>query len=298
MPPFLRIQWRSKSVKEKYEPMFRAAQNIYRTLEFHTVLEGFRSVTTEHVPHHQFDVVQQNHIRNGLVFLPLQKVGSYEGFASSHPPVVPGKPWSYYGVVADSIEHAEEFAHASEVGDHVALGRLLGYPECCLQAFKEKWVDQRITDTTWQQALSSPADNIRTQDNNLIRLKDVPWESNNFLRSYAVGPIFHNKCSIHCEDTLSIAKRWIDLAQTMKLEGLKEMEMFNRMPMEWDAYKGIAYIKTPLFKISTSTVACTERYQVQLEGTYFPEEGGKGLDYPWTEELVTMSRNGNQLIYS
>lgn len=297
MPPFLRIQWRSKAVKDKYEPMFEKAKNIYRTLEMETVVRGFRHVTTDHVAAHDFDWKQQKYIQQGLVFVPMQKVGLYNGFASSHPPVVEGRPWSYYGVVADTLEHAQQFMEATRANDHYTLGKLLGYPECCLKAFQEVWLDQGYKDTVWQQANVHP-ETVREREGNRVRLHSVPWMSNNLLRAFGVGPIFHNKCSIHCHDTAVIAQRWIELAEELKLDGLAEMEMFLRMPMEWDAYKGIAFIKTPLFKASTNSVSCKERYQVQLEGTYFPPEGGRGLEFPWTEELVTMARNGNRLIYS
>lgn len=297
MPPFLRIQWRSKEVKEKYEPMFHEAQNVFRLLEKETVAQGIRRVTTDHVAPEHFDVAQQHYIQRGLYFLPLKQVANYAGFATYHPQVEEGKPWRYYGVIAKTVADAEAFAHADEIGDHIAMGRLLGYPQCCLEAFQNVWLEG-YTDPIWQQAQASSQSFIREQEGNRIRLKDVPWQSQSLLRLFGIGPIFHVKCSTHCQHTLDIANQWIDLADQQKMKGLAEMELFQRMPMKWDCYKGISYITSPLFKISTNSMATTQPYQVEFEGTYFPSEGGNGLGFPWSEEIVTMSRNGNTLNYS
>jgi hypothetical protein len=294
MPPFARIQWASKDIKEKYEPMFNLAKTVYGRLEKETVKHGLRHVTTEHVSPYDFDVRQQEFAKNGMVFLPLQKVGHYTGFSNYHPPVEEGKPWHYYGVLADSIEHAEQFAHATEIGDHTTIGKLLGFPECCIDMFNTKWKEGYV-DPVWQQAEKTDQKYVSKKEDKLIRLKDLPWEANTMLRTFNVGPIFHVKDSFDCPHTIQKAKDWVKLAKDLNMEGLKEMEMFLRMPVEWDALKGIAYIRTPLFKASINSVTCTERHRVQLEGTYFPSDSPKGLGFPWSEAFVTVARNGNKL---
>lgn len=294
MPPFIRMQWRSKEARDKYQNAFNQARIFFRTLEMESVVHGIRHVTTDHVRSEDLDKKQMAYIRKGLVFLPIQKVGEYSGFSTYHPKVEEGKPWSYYGVVADSIEHAEEFAHASQIGDQKAQGRLLGYPSCCVEAFENIWM-KGYTDPIWQQAIALDDSKIRKREGNTIRVKDAPWEINALLKGYSIGPVFHHKCSLDCPHSLENARRWIELGKEIKVPGMKEMEMFLRMPMEWDCYKGIAYTKTPLFKISANSMPTTERFRVQVEGTYFPEEGAGGLDFPWTEQFVTVARNGNQL---
>ncbi len=294
MPPFLRMQWRSKEVRDKYLHSFNLARIFFRSLELESVIHGLRHATTDHVAPEDFDKKQQMYIKKGLVFLPIQKVGEYSGFSTYHPAVEEGKPWNYYGVVADSIQHAQEFAHASDVGDQKVMGNLLGYPVCCTQFFEDVWL-KGYTDPIWQQANASSKEKIRHVESNRIRLKDVPWESNSLLKSHSIGPVFHVKCSIDCPHTLQCCREWIALGQHLKIPGMREMEMFLRMPMEWDCTKGIVYIKTPLFKISTNSMSIVQRYRVQVEGTYFPHEGSSGLDFPWTEEFVTVARNGNQL---
>lgn len=295
MPPFLRIQWASKEIKEKYEPMFHKAKNVFQVLEQESVKHGLRSCTTSHVDPHDFDRRQQEYIKQGLVFLPIQKVGMYNGFSNYHPEIEEGKPWQYYGVVADSIEHAEQFAHASSVNDHTLLGKLLGYPTCCTKHLNDVWLKEKITDTTFQQALNTSKEFVKVKEEKFIRLKNLPWESNNILRPFLLGPIFHMKCSLDCSHTQEIALKWIELGKKLNVDGMKEMEMFLRMPAEWDALKGIAYVRTPLFKASFNSVTCTERHIVQVEGSYYPEDAPKGLSFPWNEFWNTVSKNGNKL---
>lgn len=295
MPPFARIQWVSKEVKLKYEPMLEKAKNVYLQLEELSVQHGLRHCTTSHVDPNRMDIRQQEYIKKGMYFLPQEKVGHYTGFSNYHPPVEEGKPWHYYGVVADTVENALKFAEATDRLDHTTLGQLLDFPECCVEFFNENWVKKGIHDPVWQQALNANEKNIRIKEDNLIRLKDIPWQANPLLKYLSVGVIFHVCDSLTCEKTLKRSMDWINLAKELKIDGLKELEMFLRMPMEWDALKGIAYIRTPLFKLAINSVTCTERFKVQLEGTYFPDDVPRGNEYPWSEQFVTVARNGNKL---
>jgi hypothetical protein len=297
MPPFARLQWVSGNLKDKYEPMFNKAKNLYKETEFLTVLHGLRTTTTASIHPQNMDAFQQNMVQKGLIFLPLRRVGIYNGFSTYHPPVEENKPWNYYGVVSNSIEGAEEFAHAEENTDHRIMGKLLGYPQCCIDSFFENW-DKGYTDQVWQQALVGDSSNIRIKENNLIRLKNIDWESNTLLKYFNIGPLFHTKCSITCKHSSIYAKNIIDLAHRLNVDGLQEVEMFSRMPMEWDASKGIAFIRTPLFKAEINSVTCTEPFKVQLEGTYFPDDSGKSIEFPWSERWTTQARNGNKLTFS
>lgn len=297
MPPFARMQWASGKIKDKYEPLFNKARNVYYRTELESVIHGLRNTTTASINPNDLDTVQQNFARNGLIYLPLRRVGQYEGFSSYHPPAEDGKPWHYYGVVSNSIDEANEFANADDTGDHKTIGRLLGYPKCCIDTFFHNW-SKGYTDQVWQQAQQEGPENIRSSDDNCIRIKNVHWQSNTILKYFSMGPLFHTKCSINCKSSSEMAERIIDLANKLQLEGLKELEMFLRMPMEWDASKGIAFIRTPLFKAEINSVTCVKPFKVQLEGTYFPDDSPKSNNFPWSEAWTTQARNGNKLTYA
>lgn len=296
MPPFLRIQWVSKQVEEKYSPMLSKASNVFRFLEKESVVRGLRDVTTDSID----PISYKEHLKfladKGLYFIPIKKVANYSGFASYHPEPQPGKPWHYYGVVCKDPKKGYEFIEATENGDHVKIGRLLGYPECCLDAFHNNFILNGYSDSIWQQGLKTSNAKIDLE-NRVIKIKDIAWESNNILKAYSANIIFHTKCSLDCKHTEKIAKEWISIAEDMNIDGLKEMELFSRLPFEWDALKGIAVIRTPLFKIETNSVSCLQRYRVQVGGSYFPDDSGKSNEFPWSEAIVTYAKNGNKLNY-
>jgi hypothetical protein len=283
LPAFNRIQWASKEIKEKYEPMLKTAKQFFHDLEKLSVEHKLRKATTAHVYPEHLMFYQQQLLKRGLVYVPIQKVGWSDGVASYHPKVEEGKPWTYYGAVSYDIKHAIEFANASEEEshvDHTVLGKLLGYPTCCTEYFLDRF-NQGFIDNVWDAAMATDEKHIRVKDDNLIVLKDLPWEANFVMRSMSIGALFHLSCSFTCSDTLAFARSWYDLGKELNIPGREEVEMFLRMPIEWDCYKGIAYIKTPLFKAAINSNMSSERYVVRLEGTYYPKEAPNSNQFPW-----------------
>lgn len=285
MPPFARIQWVSKTIKEKYEPKFNLAKNVFKRLEIETVAHGIRSCTTGHVFPEKYDEFTQNLAKKGLIFLPIQKVGYYVGSSSYHPKVEPGKPWLYYGVITNNLEDGKVFVEASKNKDHIIIGKLLGYPDCCIKFFNDLFA-KGYTDLQWHSSLNTNGhikSNIQKERYNQVRLKNVPWEINTMLRSFNLHLIYHQTCSHDCQHSLKIARKWLKLAEDLKVEGLEELKMFLQMPMEWDSLKGIAYIRTPLFKAMVNSNPSIEQYVVQREGIYYPEDAPKAIKFPWNE---------------
>lgn len=284
MHSFTRMQWlTNKKVKKVWESRFAKASRLFFNLEHESVIHGLRDVTTAHIPHVNYDVVVRELNKKGLIFLPSKKIAPFTGKMNYHPPIVQGQPWSYYGVLANRIDKAEAFAHATEMNDNMTLGKLLGYPACCSKFFEDTFQSGYV-DPVWQQALQTKEKYIVTKEEQFIRLKNTDWRINPMLNMFPIGVQFHTRCSFHCESSLILAKEWISLATELKIDGLKEAEMFLRMPMEWDCYKGIAYIKSPLFKISTASNQTKRKYIVQVEGDFYPEEGANGLVFPYNEK--------------
>lgn len=305
MPPFSRLQWAGLEIKEKWEPKFNAARKFYQTLEKETVRHGIRKVTTEQFSSEMLDIKLKELNRNGLVFIPLRKVGLYNGRSDYHPPVVNGMPWGYYGVVSTRIEYAQEFADATETMNQQKMGELLGYPKCCIDFFDNTFKNN-IFDPVWQQAENVSEKNKVVKEmkkvkehlhidwsttQHLIRLKNIPWQSNSLLKNFQIGAIFHTSCSLDCPHTLGIAKQWFDLGKDIKCIGLDETRDFLTMPMEWDCLKGISYVRTPLFKASFNSNTSIDQYTVQIEGKFYPEDGVSGSVFPYTEKVYINFKN-------
>lgn len=287
MHPFIRFQWANKKIKDNWEGKFKQASNFFRVMELDSVKLGLRSVTTTHIMPQELDSKIQEYNKMGIVFLPIQKVGMYKGKSSYHPPVEKGKPWFYYGVLADNITHAEEFAHASDTSNHRKLGELLGFPTCCIDSFMETFLN-KIVDPVWQQANKVDNKFVVEKSGNFIKLKDMPWEMNSLLKNFGLMTGFQSYCSTNCEHSLKIAKEWTSIGKDV--DGLKELETFLRMPMEWESSKGIAFVRTPLFKASYNSNFSEELYTVQREGSFYPENGAKGIGFPFSEEIYIKFR--------
>jgi hypothetical protein len=289
MPPFARVVWASKEVEEEWAPKVQLAARAYARLEFESVIHGLRACTTAHAVPENLVSFTQFYAKKGLMYHPLKHVGSYSGFAHTHQPVLPGRPSSWFGVVARKPEDAYAFAHASALTedtkdspiDHDTIGALLGYPECCRKFFTEVW-GAGYVDPVWQQAENCEGPYIAKREEHLIQMDaSTPWETSPLLRYMGIRIVPQIPCSHDCKHSMAIAKDWIDLGRELKIEGMDEIEQFLRMPVEWDCLKGIAYVSTPIFKLETNSMTCYPRHVVQKEGTFRPKGGAKGLKFPF-----------------
>jgi len=281
MPPFTRTLWVSPKAKEVWEPRIRLAAQAYWSLEKETVKNGLRRCTTAHVSPDQLPAYSLELAKQGLVFLPRLKVGSYNGFAHKHPPVEKGKPWNWYGPVANSIEAAKEFVEAEQAGNHRAIGDLLGYPKCCQEFFSTVWTAGYV-DPIWQAAINTNAvaSSKTSEYSTIVYGPSLPltWSGSRYngLRIAA-----HIPCSYSCEKTRSGSARWVELGRTLRLPGLSELIDLLNMPTSWDCLHGIAQITTPIYRLVTNSTPCHPRYVVRKHGEFIPEYAAKGNQFPF-----------------
>lgn len=289
MPPFARMVWASKEIKEKWEPRLRIASRTYWKLEHETVARGHRECKTLHIDSREITQTIMSLGQQGLCFVPIQEVAKYNGFAHTHIQPVPGQPFSYYGAVSRNLSSAVDFANASKQftddghPNHERIAELLGYPKCCTDFFLDKWTAGYI-DPVWQYSINVQKDNIKNQKEHFIRLKDtIPFETNTILKYIGLRILPHIPCSPDCKHSVKMAKEWVELARELNDNGIEYLLEFLQMPYEWDCLKGISYITTPLFKIETNSMSCYPKHIVQKEGLFYPEEAPKSLKFPWSE---------------
>lgn len=250
MPPFARTVWASPEAKQIWEPKINVASRAYYKLELETVIRKTRDCTTRHINPDRMDSEIRELSQMGLVFLPMQKVGTYTGFAHRHPPVIKGKPWNWYGVVSHSPKYAEAFALATDRRNHGAIGDLLGYPQCCQSFFSEMWPNGFI-DPIWQAAI-----NTRGAVKSDYKI-ELPTECSPLwtgLRYIGVRLTPHLSCSFSCSPTAEIVNQWLEIGKD--LEGIEDLQELLSLPCEWNCSKGIAIVTTPYFKISTNSNPC------------------------------------------
>lgn len=288
MSPFVRLNWANLEAREFWEPRLQSAAEAFNFLEMETVAKGIRSCATTHIFPQDMESRLLELGSRGLMFLPIQKVGQYGGFSHYHPPVIEGRPWSYYGVVSKSPDDARLFVessdHTSEKGvDHTTIGRLLGFPDCCIEFFNEVWC-KGFVDPIWQQAKGVDKKFVSEESEHLIRLnRGVDHNLNDMLRYIGLRIISHLPCSFDCKKSSQIANSWIELGRELEIEGLDDLLDILKWPIEWDCLKGIAIVSTPVFKLTTNSVTCYPRYVVQKEGLIYPEKAARGLKFPFID---------------
>lgn len=253
--PFARIIWASPESKKEWEPKITLARQCYSRLERETVKEGLRKCTTTHVAPSQINEVARNLAKQGLVFLPYKKVGTYSGFAHSHPPVIENKPWNYYGPIATKIEDAELFCASEDKGDHETIAKLLGYPECCSAFFRNVWMAGYIDPVFQSAGGNGTSTEVRTNPSMLFI----------GLRYIGVRIAPHLPCSVACLESLMIAHQWLDVADQNRIPGKDELLEVLLLPLEWNCYKGIAEVTTKHFKVVTNSNPCSEPYKVIVQ---------------------------------
>jgi len=281
MPPFARTVWVSEEAREHWEPVLQKASQFYNIMEDLSVREGVRHLMTTNVYPEDLTSFSEENLDDGLFFVPIIEVGEYDGFAHYHPPVEEGKPWHYYGPLGRP-SYVKEFVKADSEGDHVRMGQLLGFPECCTTFFHDEWLKGYI-DPIWQIAMNTPEESVVLRDERFIRLKAYP-EVLSLLRYIGPRFTFHIPCSTTCESSKKIAEDWVAVARKHgyheEVDALYEVLSW---PVEWSVLHGIAEIKTPVFKTTTNSVPTKQKYTVQIEGTRYPEHAATGLQFPYRQ---------------
>jgi hypothetical protein len=202
--------------------------------------------------------------KKGLVVLPVQWIGDFEGFIH----YTPQGDSSVYCIVARKVEEAIKFREAFAAGDHEAQGEMLGFPKCCREAFARNWADG-LFDPIWQSACSDyPL--AMPEENRVRRIAAHPY-SNPLLRYVGLRVGFHIPHSFNCAETVASGIERLALAKDRDL--VKLLEALLSMPMEASLLFGILTVRTPIFYLITYSVPTADEYRISIGGEFIPKEG-------------------------
>ena len=250
LAPFARVQWKDAESRKEWEPVVKLATQAYNRAELETVRQGWRRCTTQHFnPSTMTEDIKR---LKGLAFLPIRRVGVYQGFAHKHPAVEEGKPWSYFGAVGKTIEDAWDFVEANHLGDHKRIGDLLGYPKCCQEFFSTVWMDGFI-DPVWQAA--ERTEGAKIAGNTIGISSSMSFDG---LRYVGIRMVPHLPCSFSCEGSQEMAEKWA------LLDGMDTTARLLNLPITWSCLNGIAIVETPFFRISTNSNPCHPVHIVEM----------------------------------
>lgn len=291
LPDFTRIAWVSDTARELWQPRFDRITHAWAELEWRSVAAGMRPChLTRLAPE---DLVDRATVwaKRGLSALPLALEGrSGKSYSNVPQPARPGQP-SVLCLAVGPLGAIVELSAAWQASDNEAIGRLLGFPACCRRFFERTWVEEGCIDTLWPMTEATAG---HTTGDEGRRRQGRTTLTNILWRFVGVRAVPHLPCRFDCAASLELAERLLALGEA---EGFgQEMAWIRELlacPVEWTALHGIAEIKTPLLKISTTTDATPVKYTVRLTGDAYPEAGASAPSFPYRRSagLVRLTRS-------
>jgi hypothetical protein len=219
--------------------------HLYHLTEYEMVKRGYRPAATYHIDYQNLIEEMEKIRKDGLIFTPLRKSGYYEGFAHFHPPVKPGEPFFWYGCLTKNQKNAEIFKKADKEGDHRTIGKMLGYPDCCIDYFIHTFPINY--DPIW----------IDLEG----KVEGYP-ETNQMLRYFGVRITSHLSCSPTCKTTREIGKIWFRVMEEIDKKVAQEIYQILSDPIEWNSYHGVVQVETPYFLGLTHTFPYLEKPRI------------------------------------
>ena len=279
LPDFTRLSWVSDRARATWEPRISRIGAAWAAIEWRSIVSGIRlcaltSVSAQHLVSRSAEWAGHN-----LSGMPVAMSGASPGYASTSVAPKAGEPFEYR-VAVGALSDVAGLKQAMDAGDDATMGRLLGFPACCIAFFRKTWVDQACVDTTWQMAAAStPA----TKSGRAIEIDShAPFQANILWRWMGVRAVPHLPCSFNCQSTVDFADRLMALGREIgygaEMEWIEEILNWS---VSWSALHGIAEIKTPVLKASTRTDATAREFVVRRPGARVPAEAASGLGFPY-----------------
>ncbi len=257
--PFCEIVYHTPEYEEEWKDLVELARPLHNHVEYEMVKQGERRCATTHLSPQSYDKKIESIMEDGLVWLPIQRTRSYQGFSHKHFPVdYLDMNSSVYGVLARNLEDAFAFKMASRGCDvdHNKIGDLLGFPACCSQAFVDWWPD--YYDPVYQCALGG-----REVENNHIKADSIHIATQQMARYVGFRLTSHFPCSLDCEETIAVGERWYAVAKEYDPKALAALEKILALPGKWSVLHGIATISNEFFTVLSNSLPTKEEWSVE-----------------------------------
>ena len=260
LPDFARRQWSSARARSIWEPRVTAIGEQFAAAERASVDADIRRAALQNISPDQLPDLARRAAVKRLSVTPLNTQGRAASYAASAMAAPASGPWDYRVALTQPIG-ARGFVEAFERGDDEAVGRLLGYPECCRRFFAETWAAGSV-DPTWTMADHG----------------DGAIEANILLRWLGVRYVPHMPCGFRCEGTVGLGRQLRELIPKRERGWMDEL---LSMPMLWSSLNGIGEVVTPIVTLNFRTDVAHELREIARQGTSYPENGANGLRFPY-----------------
>lgn len=277
LPNFLRLSWVSDRAREVWTPRLKRIIAAWGLMERESVLHGVRKCALEKSSLQRGEFGNEGTLRR-FVVLKLDAETDERSAMEGNGVTVLSDKASHFAIGDSSC--VQELQSAWLAQDHDRIGRLLGYPPCCTQAFCERYATGNFGDPIWPISIVSGSSKERSERH--VEIEAGSLSCNIFWRSLGIRSVPHLPCRFDCECTAELSKSFFDLAARLGLR--LEMEWLMELlswPVEWTALHGIAEIKTPILKISTTTDATARKLTACWIGSSYPDEGTRAIRFPY-----------------
>ena len=279
LPDFTRVSWVSDAARATWQPRISRISAAWSDIEWRSVVSGIRRCALTSVPSDRLVQRTAEWAASGLSTMPVAMSGTSPGYASTSVAPRVGEPFEYRVAVGELADVAALRA-AIDTGDDATMGRLLGFPDCCIAFFRKTWVDDACVDTTW--AMAANSGRADTSGRAIEIDGSAPFQANILWRWIGPRAVPHLPCSFSCPATVAFADRLLELG--VRIGYGAEMEWLEEIlnwPASWSALHGIAEIKTPVLKASSRSDATAHEFTVRRPGRRRPAEGAAGLVFPF-----------------
>ena len=256
--PFTKFSWFTNDIMKEWEPLRTRIYQATNFAEYEMVKRGYREADVYQLDPDKFDIQIKKVNLDGLTFLPILRSKTYGGYGHRHYTTnTIDKDTFIYGVVARDREAAIRFHDASVVHtserineyptdgiDHREIGRMLGYPDCCIDFFNDVWLKDGCLDPMSEMALNT--DGARVLDNGAIEVSGHPY-LNRLIRYFGFNIVPFFPCSFKCQEAIGFAKTWFSLMREYDEEAADACLEAQSVPMVWSLKNCITYIEHPLF---------------------------------------------------
>ena len=279
LPDFTRISWVSDQARAVWEPRISRIGAAWAEIEWRSVASGLRRCALTSVSSEQLVQRSAEWAAHGLSAMPVAMSGTSPGYASTSVAPRVGEPFEYR-VAVGALANVAALKTAIDGGDDSTMGRLLGFPDCCITFFRKTWVDDGCVDTTW--AMAANGGRVDASGRQIEIDAEAPFQANILWRWIGPRAVPHLPVLFACRATVNFANTLMTLARELgrgaEMEWLEEILSW---PASWSALHGIAEVKTPVLKASTRTDATAHEFVVRRSGNRVPAEAAAGLGFPF-----------------
>lgn len=268
-PSFRRYSWVSSPAQQVWQERLNRIRFALFHMEVHAVSRGMMPVALLSFNGEELSRLSSLCLQNQVAFVLAHERGRqhFDGCAA-----------------VGSFRNLQNYETAVRNADIHSVADLLGYPDCCYQFIKHVTECYALDDLTLPSYYNSLQMDTADALNPEKYLLTSHSEINFFWRALGLSltPMF--PCSLNCCSAQAYAIKLLEIGREIGYHAeIAWLTEALRWSLSWTALHGTAELKLPIIKVIYSTDFSTEKVQIELPGSSFPDEGAYGINFPFKQ---------------